>query len=95
MYRDEKSGELHGLSRVRSLTQDDSHAFVRHDQIEAEIRSVIGMVKQMYKTLDMPLRVELSFRDDGDNYIGDPKLWDEAQEIMESVAKDEDLDYSL
>ena len=95
MYRDEKSGELHGLSRVRALTQDDSHAFVRHDQIEAEMRSIVGMVKQMYSTLSMDLSVELSFRDDGDNYFGDPSLWEDAQGILERVAKEEALDYKV
>jgi threonyl-tRNA synthetase len=95
MYRDEKSGELHGLSRVRSLTQDDSHAFVRHDQIEQEMKAIVGMVKQMYLTLDMKLSVDLSFRDDSDNYFGDPKLWEDAQAIIEKVAKDEQLDYKI
>lgn len=95
MYRDEKSGELHGLSRVRSLTQDDSHAFVRHDQIEEEMRSIVGMVKQMYRTLDMPLSVDLSFRDESDNYFGDKKLWDDAQAILEKIAKEEELEYKV
>lgn len=95
MYRDEKSGELHGLSRVRALTQDDSHAFVRHDQIEDEMRGILGIVKQMYLTLDMPLSVDLSFRDESDNYFGDPALWAEAQQIIEQVAKDEELDYKV
>ena len=95
MYRDEKSGELHGLSRVRALTQDDSHAFVRHDQIETEMQGVISIVKQMYLTLDMPLSVDLSFRDDGDNYFGDPKLWEEAQQILEKIAKAEELNYKV
>lgn len=95
MYRDEKSGELHGLSRVRSLTQDDSHAFVRHDQIEDEMRSILGMVKEMYKTLDMPLSVDLSFRDETDKYFGDPAVWDDAQRIMEQIAGEEKLDYTV
>jgi threonyl-tRNA synthetase len=95
MYRDEKSGELHGLSRVRSLTQDDSHAFVRHDQIEDEMRAILEMVKKMYLTLDMPLSVDLSFRDESDNYFGDPKVWDEAQQILERIAKEEELDYKV
>lgn len=93
MYRDEKSGELHGLSRVRALTQDDSHAFVRHDQIESEMRSIISMVRKMYHTLDMSLSVDLSFRDDTDKYFGDRDLWNDAQSIMEKVAKEEGLDY--
>jgi threonyl-tRNA synthetase len=95
MYRDEKSGEIHGLSRVRALTQDDSHAFVRTDQIDAEMRSILDMVKQMYLTLDMPLNVVLSFRDGGDDYFGDPKVWDTAQKTLEQVAKDEELDYKV
>ncbi len=95
MYRDEKSGELHGLSRVRSLTQDDSHAFVRHDQIADEMRSVLGMVKDMYAVLGLPLSVDLSFRDDSDNYFGDVSVWEEAQTVIEQVAKDEELDYRV
>ncbi len=95
MYRDEKSGELHGLSRVRSLTQDDSHAFVRHDQIEAEMRSVLNIVKQMYQTLDLKLSVDLSFRDDSDNYFGERSIWDTAQTTIEKVAQEESLDYKV
>jgi threonyl-tRNA synthetase len=95
MYRDEKSGELHGLSRVRALTQDDSHAFVRHDQIETEMCNIILAVKDMYMTLGMDLAVDLSFRDDTDNYFGDKKLWDDAQAILEKVAKEEELDYKI
>lgn len=95
MYRDEKSGELHGLSRVRALTQDDSHAFVRHDQINDEMRSLIGMVKQMYLTLGMELSVDLSFRDDSDKYFGDPAVWESAQQTIESIAREEELDYTV
>jgi len=95
MYRDEKSGEIHGLSRVRALTQDDSHAFVRHDQIEGEMRAILGMVKEMYLTLGMALSVDLSFRDKSDDYFGDPALWDDAQRMMEQVARDEQLDYKI
>ncbi len=96
MYRDEKHGELHGLSRVRALTQDDSHAFVRHDQIEDEIRSILAMVRHMYSVLDLPLSVDLSFRDDtkGD-YYGDETVWASAQSVMEAVAKEEKLDYKI
>ncbi|MCL4357796.1 threonine--tRNA ligase [Patescibacteria group bacterium] len=95
LYRDEKSGELHGLSRVRALTQDDSHAFVRIDQVESEFRSIISMVKQMYLVLGMPLSVDLSFRDDSDRYLGDKKLWREAEEAIEKIAKEETLDYRI
>lgn len=95
MYRDEKSGELHGLSRVRALTQDDSHAFVTNDQIEQEFRSILGMVKQMYLVLNMPLSVDLSFRDGGDGYFGDRQLWDSAESVIEKIAKEEELDYQI
>jgi len=95
MYRDEKSGELHGLSRVRSLTQDDSHAFVRHDQIETEMSAIVGIVKQMYSTLGMDLSVDLSFKDDIGQYFGDEKVWEDAQSIIEKVAKHEKLDYTI
>ncbi len=95
MYRDEKSGELHGLSRVRALTQDDSHAFVRHDQIKDEISAIMEMVKRMYAVLDLPLSVDLSFRDDSDNYFGEKSLWADAEKMLEDVAKDQDLDYKI
>jgi threonyl-tRNA synthetase len=93
MYRDEKSGELHGLSRVRALTQDDSHAFVRNDQIEEEMLSIMEMVKRFYGVLDLDLHLRLSFRDDSDNYLGDKKVWDVAQAALESVAKKVKLSY--
>jgi threonyl-tRNA synthetase len=95
MYRDEKSGELHGLSRVRALTQDDSHAFVRHDQIEEEMRGILNIVKQMYEVLGMSLNVDLSFRDEQDKYFGDPKVWEEAQLTIEKIAKEEELNYKI
>jgi len=92
-YRDEKSGELHGLSRVRSLTQDDSHVFCRVDQIEDEVTSLVQAADEMYKELDMELKFRLSFRDDSDAYLGDKKLWTEAQAKLEKLAKDNKLDY--
>lgn len=95
LYRDEKSGELHGLSRVRALTQDDSHAFVMPEQVEAEFRSIIGMVKRMYLTLGMPLFVDLSFRDDSDRYFGSKHLWVEAETVIEKIAREEELDYRV
>ncbi len=95
MYRDEKSGELHGLSRVRSLTQDDAHAFCRRDQIEQEMEAVIDMIKRMYEVLDMELRVDLSFRDESDTYLGDPAIWEEAQTIIEQTASKAGLTYKV
>ena len=94
VYRDEKSGELGGLSRVRSITQDDSHNFCRPDQIEQEIANLLSAVKTIYDIFDMKLRVRLSYRDDSDAYLGDKKLWDSAQkQLKDAVLKLGDIDY--
>lgn len=93
-YRDEKTGELGGLSRVRSLTQDDSHVFCRNDQIKEEVKRLVGIVKELYETVGMQkLRARLSYRSDEDKYLGDKKLWEMAQEQIKQAAIDNDLDY--
>lgn len=92
-YRDEKTGELGGLSRVRSLTQDDSHVFCREDQIEAEIDSLLACVREMYDTVQMKLRVRLSYRDDSDGYLGEVALWESAQQQLKSAVLKNKLDY--
>lgn len=95
VYRDEKAGELHGLSRVRGATQDDAHVFCRVDQIEDEFRAIMSMIRDMYAVFDLKWRARLSFRDDSDKYLGDEKLWSQAQETIEHVAKDMELDYYI
>lgn len=92
-YRDEKAGELLGLSRVRSLTQDDSHIFCTPDQIEGCLKQLIAVVKEFYKTMGMDLKARLSFRDESDNYLGDTKLWNNAEAILKKVAEDSKIDY--
>jgi threonyl-tRNA synthetase len=92
-YRDEKTGELGGLNRVRSLTQDDSHVFCRNDQIEAEVNSLLASVRELYKTIDMKLRVRLSYRDESDGYLGDMALWESAQQQLKSAVIANDLEY--
>ena len=92
-YRDEKTGELGGLNRVRSLTQDDSHVFCRDDQIEAEINGLLASVREMYQTVDMKLRVRLSYRDNGDGYLGEPELWDTAQAQLKNAVIANELEY--
>jgi len=93
MYRDEKSGELHGLTRVRSLTTDDGHEFARLDQIEEEMSNILSIVDSMYKTLDLPLSIDLSFRDSSEKYFGDKELWNKAEGIIEEVANKLKLDF--
>jgi threonyl-tRNA synthetase len=92
-YRDEKTVELGGLNRVRSLTQDDSHVFCRPDQIETEINNLLASARQLYKTIDMNLRVRLSYRDGGDGYLGEQSLWDSAQTQLKAAVIANRLDY--
>ena len=93
-YRDEKSGELGGLSRVRSLTQDDSHVFCRKSQIEDEIKNLIKIVRELYTTMGMgKLRARLSYRSNEDKYLGDMSLWEMAQAQIKSAAIDNGLDF--
>jgi threonyl-tRNA synthetase len=93
IYRDEKTGELAGLSRVRAVTQDDSHVFCRQDQIEQEINSLLAAANELYTTVDMPLKVRLSYRDDSDAYLGDPKQWQSAQEQLKNAVLANKLKY--
>lgn len=81
-YRDEKTGELGGLSRVRSLTQDDSHVFCMPEQIEGEIDQLLKSAIQLYKTIGMDLSVRLSYRDDSGGYLGSDDLWETAQKQL-------------
>ncbi|MDR1970218.1 MAG: threonine--tRNA ligase [Candidatus Nomurabacteria bacterium] len=92
-YRDEKTGELGGLSRVRALTQDDSHVFCRPDQIKDEIYNLMKAVDELYQTVDMKLRVRLSYRDDSDAYLGDPKVWESAQKQLKDAVVAVGLEY--
>ncbi len=92
-YRDEKTGELGGLNRVRSLTQDDSHVFARPDQIRDEIDGLLASARELYGTLGMDLRVRLSYRDDSDAYLGDPELWQTAQAQLKEAVEKNQLSY--
>jgi threonyl-tRNA synthetase len=94
-YRDEKKGELNGLSRVRSISIDDSHVFCTLDQIEQEFATIMAMIKEMYQVFDMKFRARLSFRDDSEKYLGDPEIWENAQSTIEKVAKKMGLDYFI
>ena len=92
-YRDEKTGELGGLNRVRSLTQDDSHIFCRTDQIEGEINNLLSAARELYGSINMRLRVRLSYRDESDSYLGDLSLWDSAQNQLKSAVEKVGLGY--
>ena len=92
-YRDEKTGELGGLNRVRAITQDDSHIFARPDQIEQEINGLLSSARELYSTVDMKLRVRLSYRNEEDKYLGDMALWQTAQEQLKNAVIANGLEY--
>ncbi len=92
-YRDEKTGELGGLNRVRSLTQDDSHVFATPDQIEQEIDGLLASARELYETIGMKLRVRLSYRDDSDAYLGEAGLWESAQRQLKAAVVKNKLDF--
>ena len=92
-YRDEKTGELGGLNRVRALTQDDSHVFCRPDQIGEEIHNLMGVADEVYSTFGMKLRIRLSYRDNSDSYLGDLKLWEHSQKRLREAVIANNLDY--
>ena len=94
-YRDEKKGELAGLSRVRSISIDDAHIFCRLDEIEQEFTSIMEMIREMYGVFDLKFRARLSFRDNSEGYLGDKANWDRAQQIIEDVAKKLELNYFI
>ncbi len=95
VYRDEQSGELGGLTRVLSITQDDSHVFCRANQIKEEFLKIWDIVDSFYKTFGFSLRVRLSFRDPSDmkKYLGTTEIWDTAEQSLRKIAEDKGADY--
>lgn len=95
IYRDEKAGELLGLSRVRSVTQDDSHTFCTPEQIYDVYQDLIEVTQEFYETLGMKFKARLSFRDPNtpDKYLGEESLWEKAQNIILEIAQKNKLDY--
>ncbi|MCI5108264.1 MAG: threonine--tRNA ligase [Candidatus Pacebacteria bacterium] len=98
-YRDEQTGELLGLSRVRSLTQDDGHVFCTEDQIKEEIKNIIDVIKEFYSTLGMfnNYRVALSVRDPNnkEKYLGDDTVWNLSEKVLEEIANEEKLNFEI
>ena len=93
VYRDERKGELGGLSRVRAITQDDSHVFCTDDQVGEIFGELIESAKDLYAKVGMKLRLRLSFRDDGDGYIGAPEMWQKAESAIQKMADKYEMDY--
>ncbi len=90
VYRDEQSGELGGLTRVLSITQDDAHVFCRENQTKEEFFKIWDIVDKFYKTFGFTLRVRLSFRDPKDmkKYLGTKEIWDKAETELREIAEE-------
>lgn len=95
VYRDERKGELGGLSRVRAITQDDSHVFCTEEQIGQIFDELIASAQDLYKRIDMDLRLRLSFRDDGDGYTGTTEMWEKAQNAIQTMADKHKIEYYI
>ncbi|OGG76371.1 threonine--tRNA ligase [Candidatus Kaiserbacteria bacterium RIFCSPLOWO2_01_FULL_55_19] len=94
-YRDEQSGELNGLSRVRAFTQDDAHCFCRESQVKEEFMKIWNIVDEFYSTFGFkPKKIRLSFHDPKhpDKYLGDKNRWKIAEDILNSIAKGKDVE---
>lgn len=94
VYRDEQSGELGGLTRVLSITQDDAHVFCRSSQVTEEFLKIWDIIDTFYKTFGFTLRVRLSFRDPAapEKYLGTPEIWDRAESELRKIAGDRGAD---
>jgi len=95
LYRDEKPGELSGLARVRSFSQDDCHIFCREDQVDKEIDEVLQMTKKIMETFGFKYKYRLSTRDveHPEKYLGDPAVWDKVEKWAEEIMKRNKIDF--
>ncbi len=95
LYRDEKPGEINGLARVRSFSQDDCHVFCREDQVDEEIDIMLQMTKKVMATFNFRYRYRLSTRDPKNikNYLGNPKTWDKVEKWAEKIMQRNKIDY--
>jgi threonyl-tRNA synthetase len=91
LHRNELAGTLHGLTRVRHVTQDDAHIFVSEEQIEQEMDRVLAFVRELYGIFGLEPRAELSTRPD--NKAGDDAQWDRAEAILERILRSHEMEY--
>jgi threonyl-tRNA synthetase len=96
VYRDEKTGQLSGLTRVRSITQDDGHLFCRASQVGEEIKTIVAIIKEFYTTMGMidSYKVRLSLRDDDKSkWLGSDEVWNTAESALKEICTSEQLPY--
>jgi threonyl-tRNA synthetase len=92
-YRNEQSGELSGLLRVRGFTQDDGHAFIRRDQIRGEIVDVLDAIDDIYGHFDLEVKYKLETK--GDDAMGSDEIWAEATDALTDALASEGLEYDV
>ena len=94
VYRDEQTGELAGLTRVRSITQDDAHVFCRMDQVKDEFLKIWDIVNEFYPTFDIQLRVRISVHDPAhpEKYLGDPERWAFAENVLREIVAEKGME---
>ena len=95
VFRYEKSGELHGLTRVRTFTQDDAHIFVRPEQVKAEFENIIDIILKVFKIFGFEnYEAQISLHDpkDTEKYIGSKEIWDESENAIREACKEKGLD---
>ena len=95
VFRYEKSGELHGLTRVRTFTQDDAHIFVRQDQVKAEFENVIDVILKVFKIFGFEnYEAQISLHDpkDTEKYIGSEEIWAESENAIREACKEKGLE---
>lgn len=97
VYRDEQTGELSGLSRVRSITQDDAHVFCRESHVKSELNAVWDIVNKFYNTFGFDIKLRLSFHDPAhmEKYLGTPETWTESEKVLEELAIEHHIEYNV
>jgi threonyl-tRNA synthetase len=95
LYRDEKPGELSGLTRLRCFCQDDGHCFCREDQIKPEFIAVLEAIKKAMATYGMKYKIRLSLLDPEkpEKYLGKPEIWEKAQELLEEILVENGVEF--
>jgi threonyl-tRNA synthetase len=97
LYRDEKPGEISGITRTRSFSQDDCHIFCREDQVHEEMNKALDMTKEIMDAFGFgyKYRLSLSDPDHPEKYLGDKKTWQKAEKLSEEIIKERKIDYFL
>ncbi|MFA6466548.1 MAG: threonine--tRNA ligase [Patescibacteria group bacterium] len=97
LFRDEKPGELSGLTRLRCFSQDDGHSFCREDQIKSEFKNILDIIHQALAVYNLDYFVRLSFWDPAqkEKYLGDESVWEKSQSLLEQLLKDNNIKYEI